>query len=314
MKYKVGDKLRYDGGDWWFYGTVSAVFEHSVCPCYRLMVERMEKKNCKLSITQFEFELEADNAVDSEMTEKRQMIMQLPEPEKEKTEKKKPEKEQKPELKQETEAEKLELIQKQEKKPQMRKTSDAWDRNLEMYRNGKINAGIHVWKSKNRKDYKAGVLSTDKLEKLKEINFPFVIERKTKPVSGKKKKGKDESLLKPKRKYTRKKRDEWDEILDAYRNGEKNNIISTWIAENKKQFKEDKLPMDKFEKLLDINFPFDVTIDKTPDSWDKQLEEWKNGNRKSIPIQQWKFRSIRQYSEGKLSGERILKLKQAGIL
>ena len=58
MKYKVGDKLRCDGGDWWFYGTVSAVFEHSVCPCYRLSVERMEKKTCKFSITQFEFELE----------------------------------------------------------------------------------------------------------------------------------------------------------------------------------------------------------------------------------------------------------------
>jgi len=30
MKYKIGDKVRYDGGDWWFYGTVSAGFEHSI--------------------------------------------------------------------------------------------------------------------------------------------------------------------------------------------------------------------------------------------------------------------------------------------
>jgi len=58
MNYKVGDKVKYDGGDWWFFGTVSAVFEHSICPCYRLSVERMEKKSCKFSITQFEFELE----------------------------------------------------------------------------------------------------------------------------------------------------------------------------------------------------------------------------------------------------------------
>ena len=61
MKYKVGDKVRHDGGDWWLYGTVSAVFEHPICPCYRLNVERMEKKNCKFSITQFEFELESWN-------------------------------------------------------------------------------------------------------------------------------------------------------------------------------------------------------------------------------------------------------------
>ena len=58
MKFKVGDKVRHDGGDWWLYGKISAVFEHAICPCYRLNVERMEKKSCKFSITQFEFDLE----------------------------------------------------------------------------------------------------------------------------------------------------------------------------------------------------------------------------------------------------------------
>jgi hypothetical protein len=65
MKFKIGDKVKYDGGDWWFYGTVTAIFEHSMSPCYRLSIDRMEKKNCKFAITQFEFELEADNDAES---------------------------------------------------------------------------------------------------------------------------------------------------------------------------------------------------------------------------------------------------------
>ena len=65
MKYQVGEKVKYDSGDWWFYGTITAVIENSICPSYRLNIERMVKKNCKFSITQFEFELEADNENDS---------------------------------------------------------------------------------------------------------------------------------------------------------------------------------------------------------------------------------------------------------
>jgi len=75
MKYKIGDKVRYDSGDWWFYGIVTAVFENSICPCYRLSVERMVKKTCKFAITQFEFELEPDDdEVDSVIEDKWKMF------------------------------------------------------------------------------------------------------------------------------------------------------------------------------------------------------------------------------------------------
>ena len=55
MKYQVGDQVKYDSGDWWFYGNVTAVIENAICPCYRVNVEKMVKKNCKFAITQFEF-------------------------------------------------------------------------------------------------------------------------------------------------------------------------------------------------------------------------------------------------------------------
>ena len=56
MKYQIGERVKYDTGDWIFFGTISAIIENSIHPCYRLIVDRMEKKNCKLSITHFEFD------------------------------------------------------------------------------------------------------------------------------------------------------------------------------------------------------------------------------------------------------------------
>ena len=248
MKYKIGDKIKSDGGDYWFYGTISAVFEHPISPCYRFSVERMVKKDCKFSITQFEFELESDEleigklkrqweksevedlSQASKRSEKRQMI--IPEPE-----------------------------QVLEPKPKRAK------------------------------------LLEPKLEKKQR--------RKREP-----KQPVDESSQKP----TRQRRgDAWDRNFESYQKGEKSNIISTWIANNRKQYKEGNLPEKKFEKLININFPFDIAPKKA-DNWDKQLEQWKKGERRSIPIQQWRQRSIRQYLEGKLSGDRIIKLREIGIL
>jgi len=367
MKYKIGDKVRYDGGDWWFYGTVSAVFEHSICPCYRLSVERMEKKTCKFSITQFEFELEADFERDKD--------------------KRKWENSEIEDLKKYHDVpNNAELPQIQ--KPRIQKTTDAWEKNLYLYQQGKKSGVLNVWKSKNRKDYKTGILSKDKYEKLMEINFPFVVDKKYKPTTGKTKPEKVEWIpiqtKKPTKRKTseiseiwernlddylkgtksyaiynwitnnrkqhqtgrlseekyeklmginfpfvragkkveqkqkietpkRKRGDEWEINFELYRKGEKSDTISSWIANNRREFKTGKLIEAKYEKLLGINFPFDVG-QKKDDNWEKQLEEWKKGERRSKPIQQWKQRSLKQYSEDKLSVDRILKLKEVGIL
>ena len=228
MKYKVGDKVRYDGGDWWFYGTVSAVFEHSISPCYRLSVERMEKKRCKFSITQFEFELEPYHEVVESGKDKRKwndteiellkkyqdifddedlsrLLKRSPQAIGEKRQLIKPEHEPETKLltdisrnaniklqiptnadetesgkkhrrkrKQKLEKEKVEVSNKA-KKP---KISEAWNKNLELYQKGEKSGNIYNWVSINRKLYQSGELSEEKLEKLNEIDFPFVFDRK----------------------------------------------------------------------------------------------------------------------------------------
>jgi predicted TIM-barrel fold metal-dependent hydrolase len=301
--------------------------------------------------------------------------MMRQEPQKEKVQKQEPQKtqKQKPELLQETMPETVELTQKQVEKSRLRKTTDAWDKNLELYRQGAKSGGLNVWKSKNRKEYKTGVLAKDKYEKLIAIGFPFDIEIskkekvelipiQTKEPSKRKTSEKWESnleqYLKGEKSYAiynwitsnrkqhqaetlseekyerlkginfrfegkgkklektqnnRKRGDEWELNFASYLNDEKGDIISSWIANNRKEFKTGKLTEARYEKLVGINFPFDVG-QKKDDNWEKLFEEWKNGDRKSVKIQQWRQRSIRQHSEDKLSVDKILKLKEAGIL
>ena len=285
MKYKIGDKVKYDGGDWWFYGTVSAVFEHSISPCYRLSVERMEKKSCKFSITQFEFELETDEVESDkdkrnwehseievlkkyygllniedlskmlkrspwEIVEKWRQIKPEAKPEPQKLPSQKPEqKTQKPEQKEELGTEKTKTILK-------RKTTDAWDKNLESYRQGKKSSLLNVWKSKNRKEYKAGILAKDKYEKLIAINFPFEVDKQYLPTTGKTKREKVELTPIQKEPSKRKISDVWERNLVEYLNGKKSFAVYNWITSNRKQYQTGTLSEEKYERLKQINGQF----------------------------------------------------------
>ena len=362
MKYQIGEKVKYDGGDWWLYGTVNAVFEHSISPCYRISVERMEKKNCKFSITQFEFELERDVEVEKpknyrewevfevdylkkfysvltiedlskvlqrsqqEITEKwhsvkadpkpKSLFVPTPAPQIEQLDE--PMLEQKPQIKRgrKPRIEPQKPEQKPEPKPELPQTSklpkgDAWFRNLESYQKGLRSNAINTWIAYNRRQYKQGKMKQDKVDKLNEINFPF----QAKPKSNSKRENNSEDLRKGESKSIQTSKlaigDAWLKNLETYKKGLRTNTVNTWIAYNRKQYKQGKMQQEKVDMLNEIKFPFQAKP-KNNSKWDNNLEEWRKGERKSL--QHWRQKSIKQYVEGKLSNEKIEKLKEVGIL
>ena len=293
MKYHIGEKVKYDSGDWWFYGTITAVIENPICPSYRLNVDRMIKKNCKFSITQFEFEIEADSEIGSnlesdnwksseiEFLKKIQSVQMnevvpqvafqaesaqnqifipdvapiqvvVPIPEETPVQVVLPITEQP--LKQEKN-DSPHLLK--EEKPK-RKRGDIWEANLKLFQNGVRNNSIHTWASLNRRLFKSGNLSQEKIDKLMIINFPFTLLRNQKSIAPQQENS--ETSLNPVIEAPKKKRkrDMWSVYFDKYRNGEKAHAVQTWASQNRKQYKTGMLKEEKFEKLVEINFPFET--------------------------------------------------------
>jgi hypothetical protein len=216
MKFKVGDKVKYGSGDLKFYGTVSAVVENSISPCYRLSIERMENNNYRLSMTQFEFEIEADDKPEvynsetdrlkkyydamTAAAESRQEVRTIRKP-KVNNPVSKPEPDTKPEIEEKKKlgrkpkaiAEQKVTVEavskntkksKKNKKTTGRKPSDkAWEKNFEMFKKGEKSNSLYNWITKNRSQYNNNELDSEKIKKLTDAGFSFEKNRKKKTDS-----------------------------------------------------------------------------------------------------------------------------------
>ena len=245
MKYKIGDKVKYDGGDWWLYGTISAMFEHSICPCYRLNVERMEKKSCKFSITQFEFELEPHieevAPVDKDARK--------------------------------WETSEIEYLKKyygvlgiNDLSKVLKRSPQALEDKWMQIKTEQASAKLLTIEPKaepvSKPKHKAEPVVVSKLKA-----EPVVSKPKVEPVVSKPKADAVKTDLKQTLFDTPEKRssplkgvitEAWKRNLENYKKGVKSNVISAWASQNRKEYQSGELINEKLEHLKKINFIFDT--------------------------------------------------------
>lgn len=309
MKYKIGDQVKYDSGEWRFYGTISAAIENSISPCYRIVVERMEKLNCGFSSMQFEFELEAHsrqtdssrNTVDeNENTEPAAIKNPI------------------------TESENSAPIQIVAAADSPSEISNTWLRNMDAYVRGENNRIIRAWARDNTINYRIGKLKKEKLDKLMAINFPFdAIKSKVHPYVSMQ----EQMENKPDTVAVT----SWDVNLQAYADGVRSGKVEDWAYRTRKRYNNGTLPQSMIEKLKEIDFVFDLGTKKTepepkkpeqavrePDTtgtggtpitsiWEQNLEAYVNGERAG-KVDDWARRNRKNYEMGKLSDEKLERL------
>jgi hypothetical protein len=158
-----------------------------------------------------------------------------------------------------------------------------WERYFELYRSGVINHSIRSWVTLNRKLYRLGKLSEEKLNKLKGINFYF------KTTKG----------------------EAWERDFELYRNGTKNQTVYSWIAENRKHYKRGKLSEEKIKRLQEINFTFESVRSKLIDEekWKSKLLLFSKGE-KSKAISEWINQNRKLFRAGKLNKKKTMLLNK----
>jgi len=253
--------------------------------------------NCKFSITQFEFELSSENEIENDNLDYLQQINHH-----------------------KSEDVSSNVVEQVDENKENKVKVRAWERNLALFQKGERSNTIYTWINRNRHLYKSNKIPKEKLDILMSINFPFESKRKrgknvknVKNVKDEKgEKGEQPQNLineKPKRKSKT-----WERNLELFKKGEKSNSVYTWISRNRKMFHANKLSKEQLKKLEEANFLFEVQPkEEQINNWEKQFRLWKNGNR-NPSLQIWRETSVKRFVAGKLSQDRVAKLKEVGIL
>lgn len=204
---------------------------------------------------------------------------------------------------------------------------DIWDdnfQNVKKYydKEGKLpaytaNKDKHIlslgrWCSKQRKDYKEGLLSKEQIVKLQSINIIF--------DAAKENKEKWELMFNQFKSFKEESKKEWPS--PNIKNGQKELYI--WCNNQKLLYKNKLMTQERIDKLNSIGFPFGYI---RKDNWNKKYEELKkflyenpekiipsliNGNHN--PLYNWIEHQKIMYKEGRLSKDKIEKLKSIGAL
>lgn len=300
MKFQVGEKVKYNSNDWCFYGTIGAVIENSISPSYRINVDRMEKKNCKLTITQFEFELDAD----TEMSESKENYVW---------------KKYEEEFfsKQIKTAEPVQVIA-----PEPVQVI--------------LPEPVQVVTPQPVQQIVPEPVKVVKQPKPVQQIVPEPVQVPVQQIVPEPVEEIIEATPEPDDAKPRRKRyGSWDTNFDLYRTGHKSKVLNTWMYQNRKQYQTGTLKQEQFDKLMQINFPFEAAkkerrkssdnqeqtakiakekrSEEPKDIWHKQLRQWKLGDSRAS-LQHWRQLNVKRFVEGKLSKDKIEKLKEVGIL
>ena len=111
------------------------------------------------------------------------------------------------------------------------KSEDKWLTKCKLYAAGVRGENLIAWATHNRKQYHAGKLSTERINKLLEIGFNFNTHR-------------DNYLI------------QWNKCFDDYVNGIRNSTIRNWKARCRDRYEKKELTKEQINKLKSINFKF----------------------------------------------------------
>ena len=225
MRFTIGDRVKYDGGEWLFYGTVSAIEEKG----RRLKQQRVEQSQEQVVVVSPSTFVEPVDVVgvvgvagvvggtlatDGTKRGGRR--------------------------KKDVEAAPIEQVK-----------SKGGKKKILVAEQAEVSVGMEIESVREKVEKEAGVkgVSNTPVRNTPVQNTP-VQEKEPKGLRGK------PAKTRPKKEQvTVKKRLTWNDYFEKYKNGERSHAIDVWASQNRKEYKTGKMNEDRKDKLIGIRFP-----------------------------------------------------------